>query len=251
MPNLEVTGPTNLLTTVEDLALWDHNFVAKTVGGDAALSLMRTPAGPGPGGGVAYGLGLQITKYGGLNVLEHDGRDAGYRSHLIRFPDQDFAVACLCNLAGPKNYLPLTHRTHGLVRQIANIYLANLFTEPAVDHDPSDLTFARSSSTAGLEQYLGTYYNADIDATYQIVLKDSSLLVKRPRYFDAPLVRAHDETFWFQGFGRPFEGFGRPLTTAQIRFRPAHDSDKIISFVLTGQRDGQTRIRDIEFTKMP
>jgi len=36
MPNYDLTGPTNLLTTVEDLARWDRNFDDKTVGGAAA-----------------------------------------------------------------------------------------------------------------------------------------------------------------------------------------------------------------------
>jgi len=44
MPNYDLTGPTNLLTTVEDLARWDRNFDDKTVGGAAALSQMQTPA---------------------------------------------------------------------------------------------------------------------------------------------------------------------------------------------------------------
>ena len=45
MPNYDLMGPTNLLTTVEDLARWDRNFDDKTVGGAAALSKCKRPAG--------------------------------------------------------------------------------------------------------------------------------------------------------------------------------------------------------------
>ena len=40
MPNYDLTGPTNLQTTVEDLMLWDANFDTMTVGGAAAFAAM-------------------------------------------------------------------------------------------------------------------------------------------------------------------------------------------------------------------
>ena len=86
MPNYDLMGPTNLLTTVEDLARWDRNFDDKTVGGAAALSKMQTPGRLSNGDKVPYGLGLMLSKYRGLSVVEHDGRDAGYRAHLDSLP---------------------------------------------------------------------------------------------------------------------------------------------------------------------
>jgi CubicO group peptidase (beta-lactamase class C family) len=131
MPNYDITGPTNLLTTVEDLARWNRNFDDKTVGGDAALSKMQTPITLSNGDKTLYGLGLMISKYQGLNIVEHDGRDAGYRSHLIRFPDQSFAVACLCNLALRDSNLP-----GKLVRRVADVYLADQFVPGTPTPDP-------------------------------------------------------------------------------------------------------------------
>jgi CubicO group peptidase (beta-lactamase class C family) len=132
MPNYDLTGPTNLLTTVEDLARWDRNFDDKTVGGAAALSQMQEPAQLSNGDKVPYGLGLMISKYRGLDVVEHDGRDPGYRAHLIRFPDKHFAVASLCNLALPDNTLP-----GALVRKVADIYLFPENQDPAMPAIPA------------------------------------------------------------------------------------------------------------------
>ena len=56
MPNYDLTGPTNLQTTVEDLIKWDRNFDSKIVGGDAALTAMQTPVAHS---GI-YGLGLYV-----------------------------------------------------------------------------------------------------------------------------------------------------------------------------------------------
>ena len=46
-----------------------------------------------------YAFGLVIGNYRGLATVDHAGADAGYRSDMIRFPDQHFTAACLCNLA--------------------------------------------------------------------------------------------------------------------------------------------------------
>ena len=116
MPNYDLIGPTNLQTTVDDLMRWDANFDTMTVGGATALTEMQTP-GLGD-----YGLGLFIAQRGGIYVVEHDGRDAGYRSHLICFPDRKLSIALLCNVALPNVRTP-TVQTWSLVRDVAKLYL--------------------------------------------------------------------------------------------------------------------------------
>ena len=119
MPNYDLTGPTNLLTTVEDLIKWDRNFDSKIVGGDAAIQAMLTPVTASKG----YGLGLIVGRDRPPRpprwVIEHNGRDAVYRSHRIRYPDQQLTVALLCNLA-----LPESISTSKLVRDVADVFLA-------------------------------------------------------------------------------------------------------------------------------
>ena len=165
LPNYDLTGPTNILTTVEDLSLWDRNFEEKTVGGDVALSLMQTPSTLSngakvsivlaPGLAVNYGLGLMISQYRGLNTIEHNGRDAGYRSHLIRFPDQHFAVACLCNLA-----LPTEVYLRNLALRVADIYLADQLGSV------STMSKTAFSLEGELEAIVGVYRNADAESAH-------------------------------------------------------------------------------------
>jgi CubicO group peptidase (beta-lactamase class C family) len=173
MPNYDLTGPTNLLTTVEDLARWDRNFDEKTVGGDVALSLMQTPSTLSngakasiplaPGLMVNYGLGLMISAYRGLNTVEHNGRDAGYRSHLIRFPDQHFAVACLCNRT-----LPTDVYLRDLALRVADIYLADQL-------GPASLMSALVLSQEELAAKVGVYRNSAIESPIYISLNHRGL----------------------------------------------------------------------------
>jgi CubicO group peptidase (beta-lactamase class C family) len=228
MPNLDVTGPTNLLTTVEDLALWDRNFDDKTVGGDFALSQMRAPATLANGKpaeleeGVGYGLGVKITRYRNLSVVEHDGRDAGYRSHLMRFPDQHFAVACLCNLALPDDRLP-----GDLAREIADVVLADqLGPKPVHDmHTPATIPLFPSPDLSG---FTGRYRSDEIDSTYNVELRESGLVITRPRYKPTPLT---------QEFGPVFsmEKFSLPIAHGKVVFQ-MDNQDRVTGFVIDGGR---------------
>jgi len=245
MPNLDVTGPTNLLTTVEDLARWNRNFDDKTVGGDFVLSKMIDGSHAQMAPGVGYGLGLQITKYHGLNVIEHDGRDAGYRSHLIRFPDQHFAVACLCNQALAEDNLP-----RRLVREVADVYLADRFAE--VPHvaavtpvgDAPEVTHV-AAVPAGLTQYAGRYYSKEIDTTYTIEVQEGSLMMTRYNYPTVRLTRRSDDLYTIRDFSRP-------LWTAVVHFTRQQSDQKIDGFLMSGKNIAHIeRLRDSRFTKIP
>jgi len=167
MPNYDLVGPTNLLTTVEDLARWDRNFDDKMVGGDLVLGQMQAPGTLNNGRPVPYGLGLMLSEYRGRRVIEHDGRDAGYRSHLIRFPDQRFAVACLCNLALPDDSLPGT-----LVRRVADIFLADQLA-PAPPPPPlADAVLLTEQASAARA---GVYWSAPANALAKVSAEEPLL----------------------------------------------------------------------------
>ena len=117
VPNFDTVGATSLLTTVEDLALWDENFYTARVGGEAVIKELQEPGRLDDGTTIDYAAGLVVTKYRALKIVEHAGEDAGYKAHMMRFPDQHFSVATLCNLA--------SINPGALNRKIADIYLAS------------------------------------------------------------------------------------------------------------------------------
>jgi CubicO group peptidase (beta-lactamase class C family) len=169
MPNYDLVGPTNLLTTVEDLARWDRNFDDKTVGGGAVLALMQTPGTLNNGDSIPYGLGLMPGEYRGLRVVEHDGRDAGYRSHLIRFPSLRFSVACLCNLALPDDALP-----RDLVRRVADLYLAAQFPPALPGMDPPGNAFPPPTRQERAAK-VGAYWNPLTETLAQVSVARGAL----------------------------------------------------------------------------
>ena len=161
-------GATSLLTTVEDLALWDENFYNPRVGGAALVQQLQERGKLNDGTRIDYAAGLVLGKYRGLNIVDHNGGDAGYRSDMIRFPDQHFTVACLCSLS-TANPTDFTHK-------VADIYLANEMqpaeTAHADDSGPVTLTPKQMQTKAGV------YVNVnDPDDMVRWVIHDGQLQV--------------------------------------------------------------------------
>jgi CubicO group peptidase (beta-lactamase class C family) len=149
--NFDTVGATSLLTTVEDLALWDENFYTARVGGEALVKQLQEPGYLNDGTQLSYAAGLEIGKYRGLNIVSHSGRDAGYRADLIRFPDQHFSVAVLCNLASID--------PTALSRRIADIYLA---TSLSAGSPPTPVpALSPQPGSEQLKKWAGLYVDPD------------------------------------------------------------------------------------------
>jgi len=95
--NTEV-GATNLWTNLEDLALWEDNFIHPRVGGQKFVDLMLTPGCLANGEPVPYAFGLIPGEHRGLKTISHAGQWGGFRAEMLRFPAQELAVIVLTNL---------------------------------------------------------------------------------------------------------------------------------------------------------
>src|SRR6185503_19154146 len=97
---------------------------------------------------LSYAFGLVVGQYKGLKVVEHSGGDAGYRSHVMRFPDQKFAVVVLSNLAA--------FNPPGMARQVADLYLGDQLKPEAPRAQPPERTVA-NVNPAVYDAYVGRY----------------------------------------------------------------------------------------------
>jgi CubicO group peptidase (beta-lactamase class C family) len=182
--NFDTVGATSLLTTVEDLALWDENFYTPHFGGATLIQQLQERGKLNDGTQINYAAGLVITKYRGLNVVDHSGGDAGYRSDMIRFPDQHFTVACLCNLgsANPSD----------LAQKVAEVYLGSQMqpAEPTHVDDSKPITLTPEQ----MQAKVGTYVNIkDQDDLVRFVVKEGGLQVGNVGQDDTYAVKAIGE----------------------------------------------------------
>jgi hypothetical protein len=237
MPNYDLTGPTNLQTTVDDLMRWDANFDTMTVGGATALTEMQTP-GLGD-----YGLGLFIAQRGGIYVVEHDGRDAGYRSHLIRFPDRKLSIALLCNVALPNVRTP-TVQTWSLVRDVAKLYLGTTVPPPPPPPVPG-ATSGSPPSNPG--EFTGQFHSDELDVTYTLGLNGTAIQVTREKYAAvtlSPLTVADT----FKTMPPPALPFSNVLS--KVKFSFFREQGQIAGFAMD-DISGQDQLSNFKFRKMP
>ena len=115
IPDFAIAGATSLFTTVEDLARWNRNFGTGEVGGRDVLRQLAEPGALDDGTRLSYAFGLAHGTHRGRRTIGHGGTDAGYRSEFLRFPDEDVAVAVLCNSG--------TADPGRVARDIADIFL--------------------------------------------------------------------------------------------------------------------------------
>jgi len=230
MPNYDLTGPTNLQTTVDDLMLWDANFDTMTVGGAAAFAEMQTP---GLGG---YGLGLFISEQGNIKVVEHNGRDAGYRSHLIRVPNQNLSIALLANLA-----LPDSQQTWTLVRKVAALYLGATSLPLPPQAPVPGATSGPPPSNPG--EFTGQFHSDELDVTYTLSLNGTAIQITREKYATvtlSPLTAA--DTIKTMS----------PLSNvlSKVKFTFYREQGQIAGFSMD-DISGQDQLSNFKFRKMP
>lgn len=146
----EQLGDGAVHTSVEDLAKWDENFYSGQVGGKAFLAELQQRGKLNNGKTLDYAKGLFIQTYRGLPVARHGGAWGGYRAELLRFPQQHFSVACLCNLsnANPEKR----------ANEVADVVLGSLL-KPAehAENTPSQAATEVSLSRSDLQRFTGTY----------------------------------------------------------------------------------------------
>jgi CubicO group peptidase (beta-lactamase class C family) len=120
--NFEIVGSGGLMSTVDDLLLWDDNFYADRLGNGTLVRELKSHGRLNNGQEVNYGMGLWLASYRGLATVEHSGGTFGYGTELLRFPEQRFSVVALCNLA--------TIDVEELARKVADLYLGDQFQPP-------------------------------------------------------------------------------------------------------------------------
>jgi hypothetical protein len=190
----DLVGAGGLMSTVDDLLLWDRNFYQNKLGNGTLVKELQTKGVLNDGKEISYALGLEISAYRGLPIVGHDGALYGYRTNLLRFPQQRFSVICLCNLesAAPGN----------LSRKVADIYLAtDLQAEASEPLTPNEKGFPDAN------RFAGKYLDPQKHFVYTFSSADGQLMA-----WGAKLRRVGPNQFRDLGTGTiTFEGSGADM----------------------------------------
>ena len=179
-------GPTNLLTTVEDLSLWIMNFEKQNVGNTAIFQQMQSEVVLNNGEKVYGGFGLYTKNYKGITEIEHGGADAGFRAQMSMFPSQNLAIVVLSNNA---HYDP-----RGFVNQVADLCLYDSY-EKEERKLPNKTWNYITLKPKEMQPFVGHYWNRKFGFTRNIYLKNDTLMHFRTENNESWLAPISKNTF--------------------------------------------------------
>jgi CubicO group peptidase (beta-lactamase class C family) len=190
LANWDKVGSGGLLTNAEDLVRWDRNFYDKKLGGEELLNTLHSRGTLNDGTVPPYAFGLIVGEYKGLKTVSHGGSFMGFRTVLLRFPEQAFSVIILANLADVN--------PTALAKEVADVYLSE-------------------SICAQLEIYCGTYVSDELEATYRVLIDGADLRVERPAAETIPLTGdGDDDAFALGGMQITFTRNGEKSVTGFV-----------------------------------
>jgi CubicO group peptidase (beta-lactamase class C family) len=166
----DLVGGGGILTTIEDLYLWDQNFYQPKVGNKELIRLLTTPGTLNNGEKIEYAFGVWRQEYKGLPIIKHSGNMSGYRAQIVSFPEQKFTVIALSNNSA---IFPSV-----IVEKLADIYLAGQLKPDA----PGNKTVAETLPPAialpenEALRYAGVYASSESGAVFKLTLKDGKLI---------------------------------------------------------------------------
>ena len=144
----DIVGNTGIRTNIEDLSKWIINFETKVVGNKEILKKLIQPGVLKNGDSLNYSFGQKVSKYKGRRMISHGGADAGYRSQILRFPDERASIIVLAN-DGSLNADEKAHK-------IADIFLDNM-TMSDISEGGNSAKESRVVSKETLKKYEGKF----------------------------------------------------------------------------------------------
>jgi len=157
----DIVGGGGVVSNVDDLLFWDRNFYANRLGKESLARELEAHGVLNNGKEVNYGLGLWMGDYRGLRTVEHSGGTFGYRTELLRFPEQRFSIIVLCNVADAD--------VEGLARKITDRYL-----EKQLKADSG--AAARSGAVPDAAAFAGTHLDPRTHTTYTFTAQNGELI---------------------------------------------------------------------------
>lgn len=190
--NPAILGSSNILSTVEDLHLWDRNFYSNQVGPDNLAEKMRTRGVLNNGDTINYAFGQVVQDYRDVQTVSHEGDWAGFLAFILRFPEQKFTVVCLANTQA--------FSARRLCYKIADLCLAEWhgmeLPEEAEQQAEQRAPVAVEQSILG--QYAGTY-EAENGRKITVAEENGHLYVRRPGRRRFEVLPSSESEFFQQG----------------------------------------------------
>jgi len=197
--NSSSVGPSNVYTTVEDLSKWTANFENPKVGnvdfinhfnelssldnGEPTILVVRD------GETIYHAKGQFLRNYKGLNVYNHTGSDAGFKSYLGRFQNNKLSIILLSN---DENFV-----SYKAGMDIAEFYLSDKFKKRTQISEPEHKVeeIPKYISTTNLKDFEGQFQNNELSSLFTVKVINGKLTMTHNRLSDVVLTEVEKDKF--------------------------------------------------------
>lgn len=211
-PFTRVIGSGGLLTTVGDFLKWEAALQAGSGSWGAVRDSLERVGRLNDGTELTYALGVGVSRWRGVRAVSHTGSTGGYRAALARYPDQQVAVALLCNLGSINPGL--------VANRVAAMVLGSALA--AVEADPAGVPV----EAPVLAALAGAYFSPRTEQVKVLsvrhgVLTDSAGTV--------PLIPLNPTTFRYRGSERTVTVV--PAPGAPVRLRVEAPNTRAVEYL--------------------
>ena len=194
-------GESNVISTLDDLYLWDQNFYSNKLGDKNKNLIDKITTSTVLNNGIKsnYNYGLEISEYQGMKVISHDGEDLIHTSFILRIPEQRLSIICLVNSI---NYIDPVRKSY----QLLNL----LFDESSKTNTKISEDSYSIIPSEEIQNKTGGYYRIDQKgmASYRrILLNDEKLALSYfPRGKGYPFNALSNNQFLrYNRAGKPYK----------------------------------------------
>lgn len=238
--NVSNPGPSNLLTTVEDLAKWVLNFEHPVVGTPELIKafneasyldngrkvILRISVN---GDTIFHAKGQNLSNYKGVDMITHGGHAAAFRTFMGRFPGEHLAIIALSN---DEHNEKLNARW-----QIADFYIKDKLKEKKPSAPAAGQSIAKPivASPNDLKDFAGEYYSDELSTSYTFAVRGDTLIMTHLKLEDIELKRLGDNKF---------SGAGPETFAFEMEFLKNEEH------AVTGFTISNFGVKDLKFTKV-
>jgi CubicO group peptidase (beta-lactamase class C family) len=214
---VEIGGPGQAWSTVNDLVLWERNFYDNRLGGKDSrlIEKMSEPGKLNNGTPTHYAYGQFVTARSGFKVVFHEGGAAGANTIIYRIPQKRLSVICLANTS---DFLTTLLRKLGeeCYEKVAGIVSpwepATVEPSPTVEETPpveEEAVFHEDIPAGELEALAGNYEDPGSSHIWEISLEGSkvNVLENYASQFSLQLEKPSDRSgVWFHSEKQKLSG---------------------------------------------
>lgn len=232
--NLSAPGSSSLYSSIDDLVKWVNNLEqTNSPDGKKIISIINTKGQLNNGNTVDYAFGNFISQHKGTAKIEHLGLWSGFRTSVVRYPEEGIAVIYLTADANDATYQRAW--------TIAELFLKNIKRPPVKRNQLPDIRpylakiepVVPEKDPAKLAPFEGVYFARELNTAFTLKVINGMLSLLAPRIDTVSLRQLKQDEF--------------SSTSPQFNRRLVFQRDsaqKISSFILT------TGGRGIVFNKL-